>query len=185
MSAPRKLQGGSQSELTRLKALWRGWSDAEREAWRSLFASDTKQADIRQQLSAEVGIRLKFDSQLNSFRKWMTEQDARDAEAERQQIEEAQLRERHPDWDAEKLRTEVIAASYRRVLATGDFELGLKAVSVDQKERSQAFEETKFKEALKSKLESGLDALAEAVKHNAEAMKLYAQIRELIARETK
>jgi hypothetical protein len=144
MSAPPKLRGNTQSEVTRLKKLWLGWSDAEREAWRALFSSDTTQAAIRQRLKVEVGITLKSDGQLTGFRSWVQEQADRDAEAERQADDERRLAELHPDWTAEQLRAEVIAATYRRALATGDFKLGLQTVTADQKERLISLDREKF-----------------------------------------
>lgn len=51
------------------------------------------------------------------------------------------------------------------------------------REREMDLTEQKFKAALKSKLESGLDALAAALRANPEAMLLYQQARDLVARE--
>lgn len=48
----------------------------------------------------------------------------------------------------------------------------------------QKFDQKKFTVALQKKIEAGLDALAEKFKSNPEAMALYQQARELIARET-
>lgn len=146
-----KLRGGSDSELTKLKALWRdSLSDLVRSAWRSRFASTDTQAAIRAEMKTKLKINLSFDSQLTNFRQWVEEQDAMDAEAERQTEEETRLREQHPDWDADRLRTEVINGSLRRALATGDFKgLGLKAVRADQAERTGKFQAELETEKLK------------------------------------
>jgi hypothetical protein len=61
----------------------------------------------------------------------------------------------------------------------------VKAATVLMKREDQRFEQEKFKESLRDKLQAGLDAVAEAFKGNAEAMKLYQQARAMISRETK
>ena len=47
-----------------------------------------------------------------------------------------------------------------------------------------AFHETRWREALRTKLEYGLDAVAESLKANPQAMDLYLQARSLIEKET-
>src|SRR5689334_10152620 len=95
MSAPEKLRGGSSAELTKLKTLWRdSLSESARDFWRALFVSDTKQADIRQQIAARLKVKLSYDPQLNQFRRWLKEQDLRDLEAERMTQDETDLKAR-------------------------------------------------------------------------------------------
>jgi hypothetical protein len=142
MSAPRKLKGNTASELTRLKKLWLGWSDAQRDAWRSLFGSDTTQAALRQQLSAELGIRLKWDSQLTSFRDWMTEQDLRDKEAEWTELEEQKLQAL--GLKGEELRAALLEKIKGRAFLTGDHKLGLAAVDRDLKQQQMTLDREKF-----------------------------------------
>lgn len=52
-----------------------------------------------------------------------------------------------------------------------------------QREKEMALELEKFKESTKSKLESGLDEIAQAFKGNPKAMELYQQARALIGRQ--
>ena len=53
-------------------------------------------------------------------------------------------------------------------------------------EREQfEFDQAKFKETLRSKLQAGLDVLAHAFKCNPEAMELYQEARVLITQETR
>lgn len=137
---------GAVPELTKLKLLWRdALSESQREFWRSQFAGTSTQAQLRALLNQKQGINLARDNQLTEFRAWLEAQDAMDAEAERQGEEETRLRTEHPDWDAERLRSEVIASSLRRAMATGDFKgLGLKAVAASQKEKVIQLDRDKF-----------------------------------------
>lgn len=137
---------GPVPELTKLKLLWRDSLDApRRDFWRSQFSGTATQAQLRALLQREHSIKLTRDNQLTEFRQWVEAQDAMDAEAERQVEEETRLRNEHPDWDAERLRSEVIAASMRRALVSGDFGgLGLKAVRAGQHEKVIALDRAKF-----------------------------------------
>ena len=93
----------------------------------------------------KLKINLSQDSQLTSFRDWLAEQDAMDQEAERQAEEETRLKQEHPDWDADRLRQEVISGSLRRAIVTGDFKaLGMRAVKAGQNEKVIALDRDKF-----------------------------------------
>ena len=187
MSAPQKPRGGGNSELTRFKILWRdSLTESARDYWRALFVSQATQAEIRKQLSAKLKVQFNRDDQLTAFRNWLGEQDQWDEEGERQMDDERRLREAHPDWDAERLRSEVIAASYRRTLVTGDFKgLGLKTVNTDLKREALAFDKERFKEGLRTKLETALDALAEHIKGNPKAQAAYETFKTTVADSTK
>jgi glycine/D-amino acid oxidase-like deaminating enzyme len=189
MSQNQKLRGtsGQVPELTRLKVLWRDALDeAARDFWRGQFEGTARQADIRGMLKREHGIDLKRDQQLTEFRAWLEEQDARDEEAARQGEDERLLAEAHPDWDQERLRSEVIAASMRRALATGDFKgLGLKAVRAGQNEKVIHLDTEKFKEGLRSKLESAMEALAQHIKGNPKAQAAFTEFKSAVAESTK
>ncbi len=189
MSESKKLQGVSgekeSPELTKLKAKWRGMADDAREFWRSLFISQTPQAEIRKQLFTKLKINLGWDSQLTKFRDWELDQRDLDLREERARENERRLIAEHPDWTLEQIRNEVLRRSYLESIARGDHKLGLKTVDKDIKVRSQNFEETKFKESLRDKLQAGLDEVAAAFKKNPQAMEFYKQARALVSREMK
>lgn len=168
---------GAVPDLTRLKLIWRDSLDeSQRDFWRSQFAGPSTQAQNRADLRTKLKVNLSHDNQLTAFRAWLEEQDTMDAEAERQAEEEARLRDEHPDWDADRLRQEVIASAMRRALVTGDFKtLGLKAIRASQAEVSGRFSA----ELEKAKLE--LARAAEA--RQQEALKLERQKFELLAAE--
>ncbi len=155
MSTQPKPRGGAESELTKLKLQWRdSLSDSARDYWRSQFVSTQTQAQLRAELLAKLKINLRYDSQLTNFRDWVAEQDALDQEAERQAEEETRLRSEHPDWDADQLRSEVIAGSLRRAIVTGDFKgLGLQAVKAAQNEKQISLDRDKF-ELMRKKSEA-------------------------------
>ncbi len=187
MSAPDKLRGGSESELTKFKKLWRdSLSESARDFWREMFLSATKQSDIRQQLFTKLKVNLRYDKQLTIFRAWLKEQDLRDREAELMQDDERRLSEEYgKDWSIDKIRAEVFRRSYARTLAAGEFGLGLATAKVDLRQQAQTFNEQKFKESLRTKLETALNALAEHIKGDPKAKAAYEGFRAAVAESTK
>jgi hypothetical protein len=132
MNTQQKLMGGD-SEVTRLKGLWLTLSEEARDFWRSLFVSPTTQTEIRRQILAELQINLRFDNQLNRFREWLTEQDARDEEAQRMLEDQRRFTEQFGETlTKDQVREKVLKASYARTLASGDFKLGLATVREDR-----------------------------------------------------
>ena len=160
MSAPKKLKatpaGQPDSELTRLKELWRDkFTDAQRSHWRSQFLSKTATAETRESLRIKTGINLTDDDQVVRFRQWDQDEQKRQAEAARMQADEdffqpeveEQVRAElagQPEMVilsaiAERLRAKVLNAATHRSLATGDFGLGLSAVRAGQAEQTGKF----------------------------------------------
>jgi hypothetical protein len=144
MSALQKLRGGSNSEITKLKALWGTLAEPARDFWRALFSSDTTQAQIRAQLLTKLKINLTRDNQLTDFRQWLLEQDLREQEAERQTADEAQIISDHPDWSLDQAREETLKRSYFRALSRGDFKLGLATVKQDLNTKKISVDERKM-----------------------------------------
>jgi hypothetical protein len=137
-----KLRGGSESQLTQLKKLWRSWSDAQRESWREVFVSAATQADIREQVQAKLGLKLKYDSQLNAFRAWLANEDEREREAELTAEDEAELKAR--GLVGEALRMALLEKITMRAYTQGDHKLGLQAVDRNLKAQAQTLERDKF-----------------------------------------
>ncbi|HEV2691402.1 MAG TPA: hypothetical protein VG347_00750 [Verrucomicrobiae bacterium] len=186
MSAPKKLRAGPESELTKLKAKWRGLSDDARSFWSELFVSDISQADIRSQLLKKLQVNLRFDKQLNAFRQWAEMQAILDLEAEQQANDEERIREEFgEDWTLDQIREEVIKRSYKRAIATGDWTSGRKTIVQDLNVKKIALDENKFKEGLRTKLESGLASLAEHIKGSAAAQAAFEAFEKTIAESTK
>jgi len=146
MSASSKLRGGSDSELTKLKKLWRdSLAESARDYWRALFISETKQTDIRTELATKLKIHLRRNDQLTAFGHWLAEQDARDEEAQRMQDDERRLSEQFGDTlTKDQIREKVLSASYARTLATGDFKLGLATIKQDVNAQSASLDRDKF-----------------------------------------
>ena len=130
MSTPTKLRAGTESEVTKLKKLWRdSLAEDARDFWRELFVSpDCSQSEIRRQMFTKLKINLRHDSQLNKFRDWELEQRALDVEAERQAEDERRALEANPDWSLDQARESVLKKAYQRASAHGDFKLGLATV---------------------------------------------------------
>lgn len=137
--------GQPDSELTKLKAIWRRLPDDARAYWSSQFASQVSQAKTRAELLTKFKVNLRFDKQLNQFRDWAEDQEQRDARAERMQENERRLKEAHPDWTLEEVRAEVLRQSYLETLATGNFKLGLAARKSDLVEQALKFDQEKFR----------------------------------------
>lgn len=173
MSAPTKLQGGKESELTRFKALWRTLADSVREYWREQFISERTQADIRREINSKLKINLQYDKQLNQFRDWVTEQDKRDAQAEFMQENERRLIEQHPDWSLDRVREEVIRQSYFQTLAVGDFKLGLKTVTGELKSKAHEAEERRYQESKRSDEEKALALCLEQARPYPEVQEMF------------
>lgn len=166
MSKPTKLRGGQESELTKLKDIWRGLSDDARAFWRERFGSKETQASTRALLLSRLQVNLRFDKQLNQFRDWVNDQDRRDAAAERLEENDARLRAEHPDWTIDQVREAVLNGAYREALASGDFKLGLQTVDRDLNARKVTLDSRKL--ALLEKKAEAYDraqaALADAKK---------------------
>jgi hypothetical protein len=184
MSAPFKLRPGN-SELTKLKELWRGLSEDARAFWQELFVSKTAQAEIRSQLLAKLKINLRFDKQLNAFRSWELEQRAMDDEAERAAEAERRITEEHPDWTKDQVREDLLRRFYNQARVYGDSQLGLKTIAADVKVESLKFDQEKFKEGLRTKIESGLAELATHIKSNPKAQAAYEAFRAEVKAATK
>lgn len=186
MSASTKLRGGSDSELTRFKELWLKPAFAEsRSYWREQFASPRTQTDLRAELLKKLKVHLRHDNQLTAFRHWLADQDARDAQAERMQENERRLTEEHPDWTLDQVREEVLRQSYLETLATGNFKLGLAARKSDLTEQALKFDQEKFKEGLRTKLDSAMNDLATHIKGNPKAKAAYEAFKAAVAESTK
>lgn len=186
MSTPQKLRGGPETQIRQFKKLWlHSLAEPARDYWRALFVSEATQADIRRQILAKLKFHLVADKQLNAFRKWVDEQDALDAENFRQAQEETMLKEEFADLTDDQIRKLVIRGTVARAKSQGDWKLGLAAVDRDLKAQALAFDQEKFKESLRSKLETALDALAEHVKGSAKARTAYENFRATVAETTK
>lgn len=184
MSAPTKLRPGN-NEITKLKEQWCALSDDARSYWQQLFISQTSQAEIRKQILARLKVSLRFDGQLNKFRDWELEQREKDLEAERALEEERRISEEHPDWTKDQVRDDLLRRFYNRARATGDSKLGLKTIAADVKVESLKFDQEKFKEGLRTKLESGLAELATHIKSNPKAQAAYEALKAEVKIATK
>ena len=186
MSALKKIKAGTESELTKLKVLWRdSLSEDAKAYWQELFVSDSSQAANRALLLAKLKINLRFDKQLDQFRKWELEEREKDLQAERMQENERRLAADHPDWTLDQVRAEVLRQSYLETLATGNFKLGLAARKSDIAEQALRFDQEKFKEGLRTKLESGLAELATHIKSNPKAQAAYEALKAEVKLATK
>src|SRR6516164_2910515 len=110
MNTHTKLRATQESELTKLKLLWRDSLDEEaKDFWRSLFVSpESTQSQTRAMIAEKLKINLRYDSQLNRFRDWELQLRAQDLEAERQNDDERRIEAEFGDWDLDQVREEVL-----------------------------------------------------------------------------
>ena len=123
--------GQPETAMQQLKAVWSRLPEATQDYWREQFSSSRTQADIRSEIAKKLSVKLAADGKLTKFRAWLEDQDKRAAQAERMEENEQRITAAHPDWDLNRVREEVIRASYFETLASGDHELGLKTVVQD------------------------------------------------------
>lgn len=182
MSAPKKIYGDSpgikSSEVRRFKSLWRSQLTEEQKIqFLSWFDEPgISHAQIRERVHKFYSIVLKYDKQLSgdgALWSWCLQEQRNAAEAEQSFQEEEDLRLAHPDWDSERLRTELLDRMKRRAIVRGDFKMGVMAIREDRKDRALEFDQEKFKEGLRTKLESGLAELATHIKSNPKAKAAY------------
>lgn len=180
MSTPKKLQG-VETEMTRLKAAWLKLSEDARSFWLELFVSETPQAEVRKQVLAKLKINLRFDSQLNKFRAWLEAQEQRELMAVK--IEERKKELLAGGMTLAEAQEVLLSEAAAYSTAARDFKLGMKVSAEISKTVVSRLDEEKFKEGLRTKLESAFNELAVACKGNAPAEEHIRKARELIAPE--
>lgn len=173
MSAPRKLRatppGLPVTEPGRFKELWRKsfTSDFKLEFLGWFNETGTTNALIRSRLAERFGIKLKHDGQLSgegALWQWCLQEQRNAAEAEWVVSEEENLKAQGLSGD--QLRAELLDRMKRRALVRGDHKLGLAAIDRDIKVEALAFDQEKFKESLRTKIQAGLDAIAAEAGNN-------------------
>jgi hypothetical protein len=132
----KKMQGGSEAPMTRLKELWREMPEVERDEWRDLFVSNLPSVEIREKIMAKLHIPLPRDSQLCRFRDW--------AEKEREQeelveglAEDVLFFEKRfgTDEASAQARKKMLACSYARALRRGNYGDVLRTMRADCRDR--------------------------------------------------
>lgn len=184
--APQKAQGGSNSELTRLKGL----SPDQRDAiwnWRSEKDSNGKpltNAFMRQRLVDQFGIRLSRDPQLSEFWSWQWHQMRVEGyNAKLEQFQEFYTKQ-NPNASREKVREAGIAFFMTEAAAEGDRDAFLDVANLDLadvtgktkasfKEREVSLAEQKAAEAKKSDQQKALEMCLEEAKQFPAVMELF------------
>jgi len=132
------------TELDKLKDVWRRMRDEPRAYWLEQFDSQRTQADLRKEIQARFKVNLARDNQLTRFRAFVARQIALDTQAERIEENRNRIRREHPGWTKDDVLAEVIKCGGEEALASGDYKLGLKTVSVDTKRQALDFDRQKF-----------------------------------------
>jgi len=148
----RKLSGNTHSEVTRFKEAWRTKLESgDKDFFFSLFnqAGNTT-AKIRDLIRNRWGITLEYDSQMSgdgALFEWCWQERLADLEAERQEAEEREEQEAHPDWTKAQLREALLRKMYRRAERLGEWKLGLAAIKQDAALEAGELDRAKFQQA--------------------------------------
>jgi hypothetical protein len=98
---------------------------------------------------------------------------------------ETVLREiKNPDWTPDQVQRAGQAFFSALALDQQDPKGWFLTQQLALKKEQLAFDQARFKEGLRTKLQAGLDAVAEAFKDNVPAMELYRQARAMVNKET-
>jgi hypothetical protein len=163
MSTNPKLPGGKKAlaELARLKFYWRDeLSEAQKDFWRSRFASPDSQAELREEIRVKLKFNLRFDKQLTALRKFDAQLQKNEEEAEWAAHEEAQLVAQ--GLTGEALRAELLQRLQRRALVRGEDQKT--ALQLDLAERRFQFEQEQAAKATRADEEKALALVLEQSK---------------------
>ena len=174
-----------QSEIAKLKRLWRDTlPDDDKEFWRQLFAGPEESIeDIRDLIREKFQIDLRHNRQIYSFREWELEQRQYDLQDERVAEKARRIREEHPGWDKNQIREELLKETYIHSKAIGDYPLGLQAMRTDAHFGTLELNREKFKESLRAKIKTGMEALADEADKNPAIKAAVDQLRQALAPE--
>jgi hypothetical protein len=179
----RKLGGGSHPdgtiwEKTKFKNIWReNLTDDQKAEFFSWFNEPaTTVAMIRQRIEERYQIKLRYDEQISGkwgIKKWCRREQDNAEVATRAAIEQATLRQEHPDWGLDELREELLLRMKRRALAGDDFMLGLQTFKADSRDARLQLEREKFLESKKHYQSRALEYCLEYAKAYPEVLELF------------
>jgi hypothetical protein len=142
MSTPTKLRGGSASELTKLKDIWRRLDESARDYWRSRFCSPDTQAVLRAELLKKLKVNLTRDNQLTEFRSWDDANQQRELMAEKIEERKQELLAGGMTLDEAQQVLLTEAAAYST--AARDFNLGVKVSRAISNTKRDGLEERRI-----------------------------------------
>jgi hypothetical protein len=162
MPSPQKQRAAkAEPPLTRLKRLS---AEDRAQVWAWKDEPNMTNAAIRARIEASYGIELRRDGQLSEFWAWQFRQMQWDRLGDISDQDEEMLRQKYPHVDRDRLRDATIKRMYALADLEQDPKFGLKVVLTDLKESSERRDWEKFELERQSKLDAGLDELAELVK---------------------
>lgn len=175
--------GQPESPLDQFKAVWKRLPEPAQDYWREQFSSSRTQSDLRKEILAKFKIKLGSDGKLTNFRAWLEAQDQRELMAEK--IEERKTELLSGGMTLEEAQDVLLTEASAYSVASRDFKLGVKVSAEISKTTVSRLDEQKFKEGLRTKLESALASLAEHIKGNQSAQMAFAAFEKTIADTTK
>jgi len=144
LAPPPALLAPQPSQLNRLIDLWHAMSEDDQAFWRDMFASNKTPDDIREELRQRLDVLFLYNDQLEIFKRWEKDYQARTEEAARQRLDERLGLTPFSLSNPAAAREAFFAKAYSRAIATGDFDLGLKTLRQDLNVDGAALDREKF-----------------------------------------
>lgn len=147
MNATNKLRAANKgkplSELTRFKDAWnKRLTGAQKDFWRSRFASTDSQEILRSEILNKLKFKLEYDKQLTMFRQWVEAQDQRDLMAAK--IEERKRELLAGGATLEEAQDVLLTEASAYSVAARDFKLGVRVSGEISKAVSSKLDRDKF-----------------------------------------
>lgn len=120
-------------------------------------------------------------STLSEFYSWLKQKKETEDAIERAEQAKLQYLEENPEATPEALMALGQMVFTNKTLQQGNLNGYVKLAALMERRKAREFNERKFQEAIKSKLDAGLDALFEEIKGNKKAEAIFAQLKEVVA----
>jgi hypothetical protein len=139
---PKKLRGGLNQEIAKLKAAWQKMPDEIRKGWLDRLHSSETRREIRERIQRELNVNLVHDTQVTRIRYWAVDQEKRnEAAREKEETTKKLLAE---GKSLAEVQETLLRQATKHSLNEGDYNLGLKASSEITKVQNTALSREKF-----------------------------------------
>lgn len=135
--------------------------------------------EIKALLPKQFGLSASI-STISGFYRWLRQK--RETEQSMEAAEQAKLEflKENPDASPEALHSLAQMVFTNKAMQQGDVKAWAKVAGIWERKKAREFNEKKFQAAIKSKLETGLDALFEEIKGNERAEKIFKQLKDVL-----
>ena len=177
MSRKPRIDSDGPSPLQRLKRL-----SAEEHEFILLQGEKLSQARLIAQIESRHGIHGLTPARLSEFSRWFAEQQSLREMNEAAAAFRENFEKENPAATLEEAHEATLAFLHLKAGRMDDVKLMKFVLSEIRKARSLAHEREKWREEMKGKLEKGLDALFQEIKGNAAALRLFEELKGVLAK---